>query len=117
MSSTAPSVMKKRRPTRSSQRPITGWQTMPAALYTPWTRPISASVAAQPLDVQRQEDEAAEARHEEEVRERRPREGPAGDELEPADHERCGPLSPRRRMAATMTCVAMIRVKCSTRGE
>lgn len=72
---------------------------------------------AQPVNVQRQEDETAEARHEEEVRERRPREGPAGDELEPADHERCGPVSLGRRMAATMTCVAMTRVKCSTRGE
>jgi len=47
---------------------------------------------AQSVDVQRQEDETAEARREEEVGERRPREGPAGDELEPANHERCGPL-------------------------
>src|SRR6266508_971582 len=87
---------------------------------------------AQALDVQRQEDETAETRHEEEIGERRPREGPAGDQLEPADHERCGPLSPRRRMAATMTrvttislamipvamiFVAMIFVECSTHGE
>ena len=44
MRSTTPSDMKTRRPTRSSQSPMRGWQTMPAALYMPWTKPISASV-------------------------------------------------------------------------
>ncbi len=73
--------------------------------------------ATQALDVQRQEDETAEARHEDEIGEGRPREGNAGDDIEPADHERCGPLSPRRRMAATMTRVAMIPDECSTRGN
>lgn len=81
---------------------------------------------AQAMDVQRQEDETAEARHEDEVRERRPGEGAGRDELQPADHEGCGPLSPTGRMAATMTCVAITPVrisvamtlaKSSTRGE
>ena len=74
-------------------------------------------VPAESLDVQRQEDETAEARHEDEIGERRPAERSPDAEIEPAGHERCGPLSPRRRMAATMTRVAMIPDECSTRRE
>jgi hypothetical protein len=73
--------------------------------------------AAQALDVQRQEDETAEARHEDEIGERRPPERSPGGEIEPADHERCGSFSPRRRMAATMTRITIIGIDCSTRGE
>ena len=40
----APTSMKKRRPIRSTHCPITGWHTMPVALYMAWMTPISASV-------------------------------------------------------------------------
>ena len=73
--------------------------------------------ASEALDVERQEDEAAEARHEDEVGEGRLREGPAGDELELADHGHCGPPSPRRKIAATMTRAAIARAQCSMRRD
>jgi hypothetical protein len=78
--------------------------------------------ASEALDVQRQENEAAEARHEDEVGQRRPRESSRDDVADPGDHERCGPLSPRRTINGTMTRVAVIPVamnfpKCSTRRK
>src|SRR5258707_480312 len=68
---------------------------------------------SEPLDVEGQEDEAAEARHEHEVGEGGPGERSAADELEPANHGRCGPLSPRRKIAAPMARPAIIRDQCS----
>src|SRR5215467_1324302 len=73
--------------------------------------------AAQSLDVQRQEDETAQARHEHEVGEGCPREWSAGDKLEPAEHGRCGPLSPRRKIAGIMTGAAIVRVHSSMQTE
>ena len=73
--------------------------------------------AAQPVDVEGKQDEAVEAGHEEEAGEGRLGKGPAEEKLRVPDHVRCGPLSPRRRMAATMIPGAvMIRVECSTRS-
>src|SRR5262249_5135790 len=76
--------------------------------------------AAEALDVQRQENEAAQAGREDEIGQRRPREKSRDDGADPGDHQRCGPLSPRRTINETMTRVAVIPVamnfpKCSTR--
>src|SRR5215470_3239893 len=73
--------------------------------------------ASQPLDVERQENEAAQARHEHEIGEGRPREWSAGDELELANHGRCGPLSPRRKITGIMTRAAIARAHSSMHTE